>query len=693
MGGQISVPQGAKPEQLDLYGVFDLRQRQKFSITVLSDLVTMLVDGNNLFNLAEVYNSPEGCNSLFTIIQKKLDKEFMTLQLPDPQRGSDISKVSFMPKTYYEKILKSDEERKDYCRQFTRFIVRFTGLVAALTASVALQPNAYIRLKDVSPQNIQSSSSRNPSYRDLANKQLTYRAIPDKIVNVLKAGKLRQIFGDTRQLYTFNPSDPIVLDIQRGIVYNAQMSPTGVFGITITENTSSAPVMEAPLQPQMRLYMPAPAPVPAPVVPARPASSAQGWNAASSSTAYRPTFLNSGGIAGSIRGGATRRQQQRQRQQRQRKGTRRQRGGAPAYFDVTLSNVGECVGDTCQLYKFSIDSDGNAYSTGSPFPEPFSAKVQKYLAYAPKFNLDAGSGTGSTLDTAYVRDTALTAKPELLTLDKLNLYKSAIRGITDDNQPINPKNVTSPAFYRAFLLATGVRGADVTTTFCTDVWTGSPMDTIPYALLQSLYYDSRDNSVNESLTELNNKASEFIGNNIALAVKDAAPALGFAQLKFIDPKTIAKGFCEAGNRIANSSEQYNILTNAHRKLRNLYDTHLANVERFVRKILSLKDMGYRKAHQIRIDPIFVTNSKGALETLEEFIKEARTLLADHYLEVEMVYKTAIRDIAKIGMGVVPDSAKETNAPALRTKNVNNAKTSFNPLERGIIGKNENSKMY
>ena len=687
------MSQGAKPEQLDLYGVFDLRQRQKFSITVLSDLVTMLVDGNNLFNLAEVYNSPEGCNSLFTVIQKKLDKEFMTLQLPDPQRGSDISKVSFMPKTYYEKILKSDEERKDYCRQFTRFIVRFTGLVAALTASVALQQNAYIRLKDVSPQNIQSSSSRNPSYRDLANKQLTYRAIPDRVVNVLKAGKLRQIFGDTRQLYTFNPSDQIVIDIQRGIVYNAQMSPTGVFGITITENTSSAPTTEAPLQPQMRPYAPSPAAAAAPLAPARVfplapqsvASSAQGWNAASASTAYRPTFLNSRSATGSISGGATRRQ-------RQRKGTRKQRGGAPAYFDVTLSNVGECVGDTCQLYKFSIDSDGNAYSSSSPFPESFSAKVQKYLAYAPKFNLDTGGSTGSSApDTSYVRDTALVSKPELLTLDKLNLYKSAIRGINDDNQPINPKNVTSPAFYRAFLLATGVRGADVTTTFCTDVWTGSPIDTIPYALLQSLYYDSRDNSVNESLTELNNKASEFIGNNIAVAVKDSAPALGFAQLKFVDPKTIAKGFCEAGNRIANSSEQYNILTNAHRKLRGLYDAHLGNVERFVRKILSLKDMGYRKAHQIRIDPIFVTSSKGALETLEEFIKMARTLLADHYLEVETVYKTAIQDIAKIGMGVVPDSAKESNAPALRTRNVNNAKTSFNPLERGIIGKNANSK--
>ena len=138
MGGQSSRLEGAREDQLNLYGVFDLRQRQKFSITVLSDLVTMLVDGNNLFNLAEVLNSPEGCNSLMTLIQKKLDREFLTLQLPDPKRG-EISKVSFVPKSYYEKVLKSDEERRNYCQQFVRFIVRFTGLVAALTASVAYQ--------------------------------------------------------------------------------------------------------------------------------------------------------------------------------------------------------------------------------------------------------------------------------------------------------------------------------------------------------------------------------------------------------------------------------------------------------------------------------------------------------------------------------------------------------------------------
>jgi len=686
MGVQSSKTEGARPEQLDLYGVFDLRQRQKFSITVLSDLVTMLVDGNNLFNLAEVLNSPEGCNSLMTIIQQKLDKEFMTLQLPDPKRGSEISKVSFMPKSYYEKIHKSDEERRNYCQQFVRFIVRFTGLIAALTASIAYQQGAYIRLKDVTPEIAGASSSlRNRLYKDLQNKQLTFRPIPPQILSLLTAGKFKQITGDTRQLYTFGINDPIVVDINKGIVYNAQSSPTGVFGIMFTPRN---PMGEQPqtvtfAQPQVQ----------APVLPLAPPrsviSGARGWNATSASTAYRPNPFNTGSTTGSILRGGTRRRTP------SRKATRRnrQRGGDKQYFNVTLSTAGECEGDTCQIYKFVVDTEGTAYdssgvlsSSGELSFESFSNKVQRYLATAPKYALESGSDLGF-------------AQPSVATpvsrLSEFNKYKSAIRGYTDDNQPINPKEVTSPSFYRAFLLATAVANKQVTTSFCTDLWTGIMTETIPYALLQSLYYDSREGGTTiESSNELSDVAAKFLNNNIA-QVSNAAAAQGgyeFSKLKFKDPKELAKGFCNVGNRIATSEQQYNILTNAHRKLRGLYDTHLGNVEKFVRKILSLKDMGYRKAHQIRIDPIFVTSKQGALETLEGFIKEARTLLANHYLEVENVYKTAIQDIGRVGMGVVPASAVEQRVPTLRTKNVEDSKVSSDPLKRGITGESGEEKV-
>ena len=682
MGGQSSRLEGARPEQLDLYGVFDLRQRQKFSITVLSDLVTMLVDGNNLFNLAEVLNSPEGCNSLMTIIQQKLDKEFMTLQLPDPKRGSEISKVSFMPKSYYEKVLKSDDERRNYCQQFIRFIVRFTGLIAALTASIAYQQGAYIRLKDITPATAASSTSlRNTQYKDLQNKQLTFRPIPAQILSILTAGKFKQISGDTRQLYTFGGDfDPIVVDVNKGIVYNAKSSPTGVFGIMFTPHnpTGEQAQAQANALPKVLTFAPAAVAPPASVI-----SGAQGWNTASRTTAYRPGPFETGSTTGSILRGGTRRHRNGGKATRR----RRQRGGDKQYFNVTLSTAGECEGDTCQIYKFVVDTDGTAYgSSGVLSVESFSTKIQRYLANAPKYSLE------STSDIGFAQPSVATPANRL---SELNKYKSAIRGYTDDNQPINPKEVTSPSFYRAFLLATAVMNKQVTTSFCTDLWTGIMTETIPYALLQSLYYDSREGGKTiESSNELSNVASTFLNNKIA-QLSTAATAQGayeFSQLKFIEPKELVKGFCNAGNRIATSEQQYNILTNAHRKLRGLYDVHLGNVEKFVRKILSLKDMGYRKAHQIRIDPIFVTSKMGALETLEGFIKEARTLLANHYLEVEDVYKTAIQDIGKVGLGVVPASAVEQSVPALRTKNVEDSKTSSNPLVRGITGESGEEKV-
>ena len=694
MGGQSSRLEGAREDQLNLYGVFDLRQRQKFSITVLSDLVTMLVDGNNLFNLAEVLNSPEGCNSLMTLIQKKLDREFLTLQLPDPKRG-EISKVSFMPKSYYEKVLKSDEERRNYCQQFVRFIVRFTGLVAALTASVAYQNEAFVRLKDLTPETAlvtSSSSLRNPQYKDLVNKQLVSRPISAETLSVLTAGKFKQVYGDTRPLYTFNPTDSVVVDIQKGIVYNAQSSPTGVLGITFTPYNQATqyqppaqPQYQPPAQPQYIIQPPVQPPVqpqyqpiPQPQRPASVSSGAQGWNAASTSTIGRANPFNTGSQRGSILGGGTRRAKHR----RGRKGSRKQRGGDRQLFTVTLTPVGECEGGVCQLAgKFLVDTDGMAYgsSDGLSFVS-FANKINSYLTAAPKYALESGV---SAPTLALPSTTTSPAIP--ISLAQFNKYKSAIRGITDDNQLASAKDVTSPAFYRAFLLATAVNGKQITTTFCTDVWTGAMTDTIPYALLQSLYDDNRQGGkTSESAEELNATASRFLNNNIASATTQGP--YNFSQLRFIEPKTIANKFCATGNRIANTEAQYNVLTNAHRRLRGLYDTHLGNVEKFVRKILSLKDMGYRKAHQIRVDPIFVTSKQGALETLEGFIKEARTLLANHYLEVETTYKTAITDISKLGAGQVPASALEKSAPVLRTKNVEDATMSSDPLKRSIPGK-------
>ena len=57
MGGKVSVPQSAKPEDLESYGTFKLRQSQKFALNTLSDLVTMLMSDNNLYDLADLLST------------------------------------------------------------------------------------------------------------------------------------------------------------------------------------------------------------------------------------------------------------------------------------------------------------------------------------------------------------------------------------------------------------------------------------------------------------------------------------------------------------------------------------------------------------------------------------------------------------------------------------------------------------
>jgi hypothetical protein len=106
----------------------------------------------------------------------------------------------------------------------------------------------------------------------------------------------------------------------------------------------------------------------------------------------------------------------------------------------------------------------------------------------------------------------------------------------------------------------------------------------------------------------------------------------------------------------------------------------------IRKLLSLKEGGYQKRHIIRLNPIFVTNTKGAQAALDALIVEGRKLLADHYLAVETTYKKAIQDMASLGRGSVPMQQATATASRITTSSRANiplpSRFSSNVLERG-----------
>ena len=218
-------------------------------------------------------------------------------------------------------------------------------------------------------------------------------------------------------------------------------------------------------------------------------------------------------------------------------------------------------------------------------------------------------------------------------------------------------------------------------------------DTVPYSLLQSLYYDMDQDGGRMSpalSAELEQTVSQFLGNNVAKQVDSAAA--DFSHVAFVDPKEIASGFCKVSGVIStNLAQQKNILTNAHRDLRNLYDAHLSNVIKFIRKILTLKEVGFGKPVSIRVNPVFVSDPRGADVALETLMREARTLLSDHYLQVEVMYKKAITDIAALSEGALPASAANPPVPATNGVSVAKPTETRNILARGIRGaQNSNS---
>ena len=690
MGGQISVPQRAKPDDLERYGVFKLRQSQKFSLNVLSDIITMLISENNLFDLAEMLKSEMGCQSLIIVIKNKLEKDFTTLQFPDQSKAGEFTAVGITPEHKYKALAATDKDRSIYCAQFAFFIVRFTLLLSALVASVAFQEDMYKDLQnnqlDVKPTGL------NERYKNLADQSVRGDRLPSDILSVfLATGNLKKVPNDVRSLYYFGSQDSVVIDAEKGIVYNPQSAvDTGVLRISIHASalaptatppipipgayTATSTAASAPPAPSAPFLPPGAAPRP---YPPAPHSNAPSTN----SGAYRLNPLARGSNIFSTSGAsvASRRSRKGRRTTR-----RRVRGGAIIYR-VILSSVVCPESGTCEISQFDMDEYGTTYSVGTTTnPASFTDRVAPVLARQTKRYLLENPGV--LAGRAKSKFSPL-AKLDTTAYSVLSYYQNAIVGKTNEKE-----NITSPAIYRAFLIASGLIEDRVDTLFCTDNWRDVMTSAIPYALLQSLYYDENGGTKSSSAAdELRNTAAGFLKNDIArpYVQNSAVTPSEFSQLAFIEPKTVAPAFCGTvtmGVRSTNIPLQRDILTKAHQDLHGLYDIHLENIVKFIRKILSLKEGGYQKRHIIRLNPIFVTNTKGAQAALDALIVEGRKLLADHYLAVETTYKKAIQDMASLGRGSVPMQQATATASRITTSSRANiplpSRFSSNVLERG-----------
>ena len=698
--GQSIAIEGATDAQKEKVGRFLLRSTEKHTLTVLSDLLNQLLQENNLFDLSQVLNSADGCNKLFIVLSSTIDKEFKSLRLPDPANPSKSRMTSFLSKADYDALEKSPL-RKTACEQIAWFIIRLVTLVASLTSSVAVNTDmATVLLRGSSGP---SNHTMNTTFKNPSIQLLGREAISSDILTVLVAnGNLKRVKlvgtdqEDSRPLYYFGNQDSIVIDVGQSIVYMPMTSPTGVMSISMEMredrgsmgqmNPYAAQQQQQPYgrpptpyvqaqqpqfqpqqqqqQPQQPQYLPQ-----QPQAQYAPQQFRRNLTRNNRSNGYSEYPIGAMGpletrtvsdristsgtnvMRGIARGGKTRKTRK----------ARKMTGGNTNYFLVTVRSLVKCEETACEPIKFYMTPSGATYEkeiyeqflksvdrVSVPESLPFAdrmrralgpdSKVQKVALEEPK---EKAIAFGNKYSPLFERNEA--------TFQRFQDIKQAI-----EHKPEG----ASPASYRAFLLASELDGDILNTLFCSDLWAEQrTTNTVAYSLLQSLYID-RPEGISESSTSAQcaQHVNQFLGAKIMKPfVPSGVSPSTFDNIAFLKTPAELAPFCKkvdtvSGKRGTKVPAQKKILTDAHKRLRDLYDAQIKAVVAIVRKVLSFKNMGYRQAPVLQLDPLFMNNERGAIAALEDVIAEARALLFKHYFDVEQTYYGAISDIVKLSIG-------------------------------------------
>jgi len=714
MGAAQSI-EGATADQLARVGPFKLRSSEKLAVDALSEIVTKLLQQNNLFSLSKILNFPEGCNKLFIVVNNTVSKEFQLLKFPEPRSGASMVTLSFIDKDAYSSpSVEGDFTRRKACSEITRFLIRLVTLCAAATASISLNMNLGGAVTDLPFEAASAESSVKKDVKNLPGKAFNIGPVDPSIVTVLKSWGFMEVDKTRPYLLYFNGSTAtpanafrsgqfggglpdVVIDTRNSIVYAPRGEKSAVFGLKFElpneqlvqefERVKRSPA-PAPVGPYYRNNMyrrPAPAgpaaPMPGPAAPMpRPAAPTVPTNL-SSTRNFGPgmlsTHIRTNRTSTSVfpmPGGAARTRKSRAARRRTYK--RRQTGGELSFLRVTLSEFSfediKCR-DTlkCATLDFTLDSQGNTLlqsdidnalrgGVGTPVSVSFTSRVFELLSKMPETSK-------LTLVTPTVESIDDRGKYTKIFEPTPKTYETFQQIVADIS---GSETGTGPAPYRAFLLASKLDPSSTTklvTMFCLDKWAGKWLtSTLSYSLLQSLYNDGLDGEpTSPAAEELQILAKNFIGDK--LATEDTRPgeyAKHLGNLKFYPlPAALKSSFCARSGTappFTNIPADKDILTAAHQSLRKLYDAHIAAVVDIMKNVLTIRRSRTDASDfRFRLNEKYFKDSRGAVATLEEDIQKMRRLIAKHYFDTEKVYRTALEQLSYTRRGFTPNVVVDT----------------------------------
>ena len=636
MGSAQSTPSSASARARTdgkYSGLFELTKAQTQVLKIISDIFQQILSekDNNIFSLQRVLGNPEQCNQLILVLSNSLEKEFRTLRFPDPLVPDNTLAVSFMLKNDYDELIQ-EPNRKSLCSTLIFFMIRLITLIAAITASLQMNTNI-VNLLDL--VKYQSSTGYNkkiksPQYSEL-QKQMVYarQPIDSMFLERLKIGGLVPLklddktTLDKRNLWYFktdeNLPNLLVLDIDHSVAFFGKLENTSVssiYGIKLDEVSISSLQQIRDIERRPEVYR-----------------------------NFPPRYG----------GRDTRRNNRKSRKSRKetRKATRKQRGGSEKIFVVTLTNL-FCKSSSCVYDPFYMEADGKTYSK-----REYEAVQQKLAGFAQSKSLlermvdiEASSPYDTRIIMMEIKDSdsqlekfRTVFKIEKETLNQFKIIEETIR---------EKKEGTSPCFYRAFLLASRLDGDTLQTLVCQDEWKGKVTGQISYSLLQSLYHDRQDGTMNSTTQkELTQTLDQFVNVFDTTEMSGFSPTFeGFTFRP--NPKELEETVCQtqdSGSRPIREEQKKRLLMEAHKLLHEKYEQHIKSCTDLLLQIMTLETTeGYLAKPKIHLSPTFLKEPGGSFFVLEKFIQAGRTMLATHYLEVETIYQDTLSKMTALARG-------------------------------------------
>lgn len=623
MGTGTSKHAAAATEEMkERLGVFELGRKEKYAGSLLSLILSQMLEENRFFNIMELLGQNGGCSTLFMVVQSTVEKEFLRLKIPDPERSSTVTSVVSVPQTIYTKSLGSRPSRTAICNNISHFLVRLITLMAALTASIKTNQT----MKGlISPQSLQKDEPKKLKDLDTSQIDIGYeeKKIPDFLI---KQGVFIKV---QENKYILPMSDYVIL-FDKMILYNADknVTMTNVYKIIFEKTDYKLPEIPRKTSPQSM-----------PVLQKGPSVSvAQMMGASGMGTAGAgPAFGIGAGLgpkmgiqnnstyisertASSFAGQSTVASRRRHSTRRLRKlpGRRsrrqiRQWGGqtedqtdGQAVRQQTGQQTGQRTGQQTSMTagKTNVNSVKNnlqkAQNEGTKETKDTLYKVIiSPIAPTPgpviDFLLNSASETYETNEvrayfdpvrqSPFPRSEALynriaklfqtegrfkiafpapsepdESKKEFMTLHSKTTLEKIKKSMENLNK--GSETGTAPAPYRAFLLATETSGSEIGHLLCSDKWSGQWLTSVmAYSLLQSLFNDTIDENMTPQSAEA---CSAMMNDFIKTGAVYASPQTGtmatsLNNLRFQNlPETLRQSVCQQSTILKTESLPENV---------------------------------------------------------------------------------------------------------------------------------------